>query len=92
MAISMYRASAPVLARALRNLATVLRKGESCATERNCGTSRLQLSTAMGQRGWKTQPGGGRSGLGSSPLMMVRGRERSIAGSGIGAACRSALV
>jgi uncharacterized protein len=35
MQISMYRASVPVLARALRNLATVLRKGEAHATARN---------------------------------------------------------
>ena len=35
MQISMYRASVPVLARALRNLASVLRKGEAHATARN---------------------------------------------------------
>ena len=35
MQISMYRASVPVLARALRNLATVLRKGEAHASARN---------------------------------------------------------
>jgi hypothetical protein len=35
MQISMYRASVPVLARALRNLATVLRKGEAHANARN---------------------------------------------------------
>lgn len=34
MQISMYGASAPILARALRNLAAVLRKGEAHATER----------------------------------------------------------
>ena len=34
MQISMYRASVPVLARALRNLAAVLRKGEAHATAR----------------------------------------------------------
>jgi len=35
MQISMYRASVPVLARALRNLAAVLRKGEAHASARN---------------------------------------------------------
>ena len=35
MQISMYRVSVPVLARALRNLATVLRKGEAHASARN---------------------------------------------------------
>lgn len=35
MQISMYRASVPVLARALRNLAAVLRKGEAHAAARN---------------------------------------------------------
>jgi hypothetical protein len=35
MQISMYRASVPVLARALRNLAAVLRKGEAHAKSRN---------------------------------------------------------
>jgi hypothetical protein len=35
MQISMYRASVPVLARALRNLASVLRRGEAHASARN---------------------------------------------------------
>jgi hypothetical protein len=35
MQISMYRASVPVLSRVLRNLATVLRKGEAHASARN---------------------------------------------------------
>jgi len=39
--ISMYRASVPVLARALRNLATVLRKGEAHAAQRNLDPSVL---------------------------------------------------
>jgi hypothetical protein len=41
MPISMYRASAPVLARALRNLAAVLRKGEAHATQRTIDPSVL---------------------------------------------------
>ena len=39
--ISMHRASVPVLARALRNLAAVLRKAEAHATERNLEPSVL---------------------------------------------------
>jgi hypothetical protein len=39
--ISMHRASVPVLARALRNLAAVLRKAEAHATERNLDPSVL---------------------------------------------------
>ena len=54
------------------------------ANSRVGGTAFLHSSVASGQRGWKTQPLGGLSGLGSSPLMMERGRVRSITGSGIG--------
>ncbi len=43
--ISMYRASVPVLARALRNLAAVLRKGEAHAAER-----KLDPSVLLGYR------------------------------------------
>ena len=39
--LSMYRASVPVIARALRNLAAVLRKGEAHATARNVDPSVL---------------------------------------------------
>ena len=38
----------------------------------------------MGQRGWNTQPGGGLSGLGTSPARMVGRRLASATGSGIG--------
>jgi hypothetical protein len=41
----MYRASAPVLVRALRNLAAVLRKGEAYAAERN-----IEPSVLLGYR------------------------------------------
>ena len=41
MQISMYHASVPVLARALRNLAAILRKGEAHATERKIDPSVL---------------------------------------------------
>jgi hypothetical protein len=41
MQISMYGASAPVLARALRNLSAILRKGEACAAERKIDPSVL---------------------------------------------------
>ena len=45
MQISMYRASVPVLARALRNLAAVLRKGEAYAAARN-----IEPSVLLGYR------------------------------------------
>src|SRR5262245_27415445 len=38
-----------------------------------CGRSRRQRSLAYGQRGWKAHPGGGASGLGTSPATGVRG-------------------
>src|SRR5207245_145431 len=56
------------------------------------GLWRRQPSTAMGQRGWKTQPGGGLSGLGTSPLGGWNSRIASIRGSGIGTADSRARV
>ena len=56
------------------------------------GTACLHSAVAFGQRGWKTQPEGGFSGLGNSPVMIVRGRVRSMTGSGTGAAASSACV
>ena len=56
------------------------------------GTACLHSWVASGQRGWNTQPDGGLSGLGSSPLMIVRGLVRSMTGSGMGAAASSAFV
>ena len=47
---------------------------------------------AMGQRVWKMQPAGGLSGLGTSPVRMIRSRCISTAGSGIGTAESSAFV
>lgn len=49
-------------------------------------------SIAIGQRVWKTQPGGGRNGDGTSPTRMMRSRVRSISGSVIGTAESSARV
>ncbi len=46
----------------------------------------------MGQRGWKTHPDGGLSGLGTSPLSTMRSRSASSAGSGMGTAESSAFV
>ena len=45
---------------------------------------------AIGQRGWKRQPVGGFSGLGTSPFRMMR--SRLSVGSGIGMADISAWV
>ncbi len=39
---------------------------------RSAGLSRRQRSLACGQRGWNVQPGGGSSGLGTSPATAVR--------------------
>ena len=44
------------------------------------------------QRVWKRQPGGGLTGLGTSPLRMTRLRLRSATGSGTGTADSSARV
>src|SRR5688572_5007948 len=38
----------------------------------NIGTSAEQTGRAIGQRGWKGQPGGGAVGLGGSPLRWMR--------------------
>src|SRR6476620_3888723 len=56
----------------------------------NCGTSSRQRALASGQRGWKTQPGGGFSGDGSSPISLARKPRRD--GSATGEAASSALV
>ena len=40
------------------------------ASLRKTGTSRLQRGPAIGQRGWKWQPGGGARGEGISPLIV----------------------
>jgi protocatechuate 3,4-dioxygenase beta subunit len=57
-------------------------------------TSQAEGSTpgALGQRGWKTHPEGGLSGLGTSPVRTITGRSASTAGSGIGTADNSACV
>ena len=44
------------------------------------------------QRVWNRQPGGGLTGLGTSPLRMTRRRLRSATGSGTGTADSSARV
>ena len=59
---------------------------------RRDGISFWQFSTPMGHRGWKLHPGGRAIGLGISPLRIIRSREASTIGSGIGTAERSAMV
>src|SRR3989304_6567 len=61
-------------------------------SSRSSGTTRRHSSTAMGQRGWKTHPAGGSTGLGTSPRRMIRWRSASTTGSGTGTAERSAWV
>ena len=61
-------------------------------TSRSSGRIRLQLSTAIGQRGWNTQPDGGWIGLGTSPFTGRSLRPASTLGSGTGTASRSARV
>src|SRR6516164_11827071 len=61
-------------------------------TSRSSGRIRLQLSTAIGQRGWNTQPDGGLIGLGTSPFTGRNLRSASTLGSGTGTASRSARV
>jgi hypothetical protein len=61
-------------------------------TSRSSGRIRLQLSTAIGQRGWNTQPDGGWIGLGTSPFTGRNLRPASTLGSGTGTASRSARV
>ena len=48
--------------------------------------------SAMGQRGWNTQPDGGLSGLGTSPPQHHALAPRLDAGSGMGTAESSACV
>src|ERR1051325_4996858 len=61
----------------------------ACST--SGGTSVLQIGNcAMGQRVWKTQPDGGLSGVGMSPLSRIRLFFSD--GSGIGTAESSAFV
>ena len=55
-------------------LVTALYATLAWATWRITGASRLQRSLACGQRGWKVQPEGGFSGLGTSPATGVRAR------------------
>jgi hypothetical protein len=50
------------------------------------------MSVAPGQRVWNLQPGGGSIGLGSSPRVMTRARERLSAGSGMGIAASRLTV
>src|SRR6266566_915289 len=59
---------------------------------RNSGRTRWHSATASGQRGWKTQPGGGLIGLGTSPTTGRNARLASTVGSGTGTAARSAVV
>ena len=61
-------------------------------TSRRSGTTCRQRSTAMGQRGWNTQPGGGFRGLGTSPRSTTRSRRASTSGSGIGTAAAGPAV
>ena len=49
-----------------------------------------QCSKATGQRGWKRQPFGGLTGLGTSPCKIIRSRLR--VGSGMGMADINAWV
>src|SRR5207249_1571767 len=59
---------------------------------RNSGRTRWHSATASGQRGWKTQPGGGLIGLGTSPTTGRKARVASTVGSGTGTAPSSAVV
>ena len=52
----------------------------------------MQFSVAIGQRVWNTHPFGGFTGLGSSPVRIIRSLLASMIGSGMGIAERSALV
>jgi hypothetical protein len=61
-------------------------------TSRGSGTIFLQSPSASGQRVWNTQPDGGLSGDGVSPLSARGARARSTDGSGTGAASKSAFV
>jgi hypothetical protein len=59
---------------------------------RSSGRTCLHRSTAIGQRGWKTQPAGGLIGLGTSPLTGRNVRSASTLGSGTGTAASNAWV
>src|SRR5215211_5542188 len=48
----------------------------SSATSTSAGTSTRQRGCTSGQRVWKRQPGGGRSGLGTSPASTALSRRR----------------
>ena len=56
------------------------------------GSSRRQISWAMGQRVWNLHPGGGASELGTSPATTARWCSRLSLGSAIGTAEKSACV
>src|SRR5262245_28314705 len=58
----------------------------------SAGSTLLHFSIAFGQRGWKRQPAGGSSALGTSPLTIVRGRLASTSGSATGIAANRASV
>src|SRR5262249_58482138 len=47
------------------------------STFASAGAWREQASIACGQRGWKWQPGGGRSGDGTSPVSTISSRRSS---------------
>ena len=47
------------------------------STSASFGSSRAQRAMACGQRGWKRQPDGGFSGLGTSPGRMISSRRSS---------------
>ncbi len=58
----------------------------------NSGSTSLQIFWAFQHRVWNLQPVGGFTGLGTSPVRMIRLRVSSIAGSGIGTAESSAWL
>ena len=68
------------------------RDGAAVAEIGSAGSSVLHLSKAFGQRGWKRQPDGGLSTLGTSPRTMACGRRASTSGSATGIAASSASV
>ena len=87
-----HRSSRPL--RAVKHSPQARMQAARCpaSISRSSGTARRHSSMAIGQRGWKTQPGGGWSGLGTSPPSTMRSRRASTAGSGIGTAESSAFV
>jgi hypothetical protein len=56
------------------------------ASLRTSGSTRAQISVAIGQRGWKRHPEGTFDGSGDSPFRIRRRRVRSRGGSGRGIA------